>query len=162
MKTRGDVDARGFRWPLAALERKCGNELDAACMQLAQARREALAVDSRVRKLAQACVEGERALAVGARIDLGLRLGALHYLVDMQERVRRLGAEAAGLRRQVETAASKCLDADRRLASVGELRQAALGILAAQQRRRQARDADLAWLATLASRRSRALEGEDA
>jgi hypothetical protein len=150
----GDVDLRAFRWPLAALERQRARELDLAWMKLAERQRAAAQAQEQLGALQEACDGQAPAVATSSRFDLQARAGALQYLVQAREGVRRQADRSSELQAQARQAGVACVASDRGLATVCGLREQALAAFVAMQSRRHARQADLAWLAGWARRRA--------
>jgi flagellar biosynthesis chaperone FliJ len=148
MKPSAGLDLRAFRWPLAPLERKHAHALDTAWMGLAGIRREVGVAQAELLALREAHAADVRALSESCAggIDARVRLSALQYLADAQQQMQRRTAQANALGARADGAAKDCIEADRRLASVRKLRQAALATFAAQQLRRGFREADLGWV----------------
>lgn len=143
------VDMRGFRPPLAALERKLGHDLDRARSDLAALGREARVLAELRQELA-----GQRAdqlqfagkLLAGA-VDPSAYGRCLRYLAAMERRVQERSNEAGLLETRLAAARQACVEADRRLACLRALRESAEAAYALAQSRRDAKQADLAWLA---------------
>jgi flagellar biosynthesis chaperone FliJ len=148
------VDLRGFPWTLAAAERVRQHAADGAASRLAQAEQARRELQSDLEAMEHARQEQLRFLTGGSSslVDPARQQHALRYLTQAlgQERQRR--EQQAQLGARVELAKQECVDAQRRLESLRKLREAALARHAQDQLRRQAREADLAWLARRPSR----------
>jgi flagellar biosynthesis chaperone FliJ len=123
------VDMRGFPWKLAMLERKLEH---------------ATAVQ---RLEAQKAAQTPRQRATGERIDAAVQVCLLRFLVQAEDRLADRNRDLSQLQERVATARRDCVDADRELARLRRLRESAEASYAAEQLRRQAKEADLAWLA---------------
>lgn len=156
------VDMRGFCWELAAVERKLDHDLEQATAALAVVRREAEARREQVRRLE---AQGrEQARSAGATLARGLDVAAhgrwLRYLAQVQQQSVDASRALERAEGRVRQAAQACTEADRRLACLRTLRESAEKTYAAEQLRRHAKEADLAWLARSASARRRHAPGE--
>ena len=144
-----DVDLRGFAWPLGSLERKGEHDVDSAAAQLAQAERVRLALQAEVESLESGWsgqLQNGTARA-GAGVDPVLRRNALRHLAQSLEVLQARRREAGQSLARVQSARQALVTAQQRLDALRELRAAALGSHAQAQRRRQAREDDLLWLA---------------
>lgn len=154
----GNADLRGFQWPLAALERKLDHDLERAHSALATLQREAANLDTVRREMADAqSAQMRRAGALMVhRLDPAAHRACLQYLVLADERLQQCRSEAEQVAARVADARKACLDADRKLASLLSLRRDDETAYATEQSRRNARDADLAWLANAFAARAAA------
>lgn len=145
----GLADMRGFRWRLAALEGKLDHDLDRARAALAALQREAATLDAARREMAevQAAHLRRAAALVAGRPDPAMHRACLQYLAHAENRLHQRRSEAEQLAARVAGARKACVDADRKLASVRSLRRRDEVPYAIEQARRNAREADLAWLA---------------
>lgn len=158
------ADMRGFRSPLAAVERKLDHERDRARADLAALAREVLGLEEIRRELAQerdAQLHCAATLLAGA-MDPSAYGRCLGYLCGMERRLRERCAEAELLEMRVAAARCACVEADRRLACLRVLRESSQAAYALEQSRRDARQADLAWLARLGALRARPPKREGA
>lgn len=153
------VDLRGFRWPLHPLERKLDGALETARLALALLQR-------RHRELEQVAVqwkahqaEQERSAAECVRGDPRLRAHALGYLGTLQHRLAQAGEQASELHQRIAAARGDCVDRQRQLSCVQALRQQAQQQHAQAQLRREAREADAAWLVLQQQRSASTLRG---
>jgi flagellar export protein FliJ len=153
---RSRVDMRGFPWKLAMLERKLEHEVDQARAALAAVQCEADALAAAVQVL-----EEERAAqlqclsaAAGQRFDPAAHAGFLRFLTQADGRLTERNLALARLRNRLAAARQDCIAADRALARVRKLRESAEAGYAIEQFRRQAKEADLAWLAGAARPRT--------
>ena len=143
------VDLRGFAWTLAAAERLRQHEADRAASRLAvaeHARRE-LQADLQALESAR---NGQLQFLAGCSsspFDPALQQQALRYLAQALGQEQQRQQQEAQLLGRLELAKKVRVDAQRRLDSVRKLRETALARYAQDQIRRQAREADLAWLA---------------
>ena len=142
------VDLRGFPWKLAMLERKLEHAVDVARSALAAAQGEAAAATTAVQWLeAQKAAQTPRRRATGERFDAAAQVRLLRFLAQAEDRLADRNRELAQLQARIAMARRGCVDADRELARVRRLRESAQAAYAAEQLRRQAKEADLAWLA---------------
>lgn len=147
-----NADMRGFQWRLAALERKLDHDLGLARSALAMLQREATDLDAVRHEMADAQAAQMRRAAelMVRRLDPGAHAACLQYLVLAENRLLLRRSEAEQLAGRVADARKACLDADRKLASLGSLRREDEAGYATQQSRRNARHADLVWMANAA------------
>lgn len=147
-----NADVRGFRWRLDSLERKLDHDLDLAHSTLAALQREATDLDAVRHEMAavQAAQMRRAAELAARRLDPAAHGACLQYLVLAEKRLQQRRSEAEQLAGRVADARTACLDADRKLASLRSLRREDEAGYATEQSRRNARDADLAWLANAA------------
>lgn len=145
----GNADLRGFQWRLAALERKLDHDLGRARSALATLQREAADLDTVRHDMADVqAAQMRRAAALVVRgLDPAAHRACLQYLVLAEGRLQQRRSEAEQLAARVADARKACLDADRKLASLRSLRREDEAEYATDQSRRNAREADLAWLA---------------
>lgn len=147
--TRTDADLRGFKWPLSHVEARLAQDLELGGLQLAGLRREAAQAPAALAELAR--VRGEQLLACAATAGQGLdpsaRAQVLRYLAQLDGHAARCRAQAVALQRRIAEAAAACAVLERRLACVRRLREDAEHDHAREQLRREAREADRAWLA---------------
>lgn len=155
---RGTTDLRGFQWRLTALERKLDHDLDRAHSALATLQREAANLDTVRHEMAdmQAAQTQRAGELMGRRLDPAVQRACLQYLVIAENRLQKRRGEAEQLAARVADARKACLDADRELASIRSLRREDEREYAMEQSRRNARDADLAWLANAFAARAAA------
>jgi flagellar export protein FliJ len=149
---RSRVDMRGFPWKLAGVERKLELELEQATATLAVLQRQAAALREQVQKLES---EGrQQARSAGDALARGFDVAAhgrwLRYLAHAQQRLVDASGEVERGESRVTLATQACTEADRRLACLRTIRESAEKAYAAEQLRRQAKEADLAWLVRLA------------
>lgn len=145
---RAGVDLRGFKSPLGAVERKLGHELERAQADLAVLQAEALGLGEIRAALArerQAQLQDATALLAGG-MDPAAYARCLQYLARMEREVERRSSQARALDARLADSRQACLQANRRLASLRALRDAGEAAFALEQSRRDARQADLAWL----------------
>lgn len=142
------VDLRAFTWPLAALERKLEHDLEHQRMHLAALRREFDELRSQLAALQAAHQDEVQAAGAPAHgsIDAAARRQALAYLAHALERMSLRLQELERLREKMELAGKTLVRADQRLAALRNLRDSARAAYARSELRRQAREADLAWL----------------
>ena len=134
------VDLRGFPWKLAMLERKLEHAVDVARSALAAAQGEAAAATTAVQWLeAQKAAQTPQRRATGERFDAAAQVRLLRFLGPPCPRT--------GMPPRIAMARRGCVDADRELARVRRLRESAQAAYVAEQLRRNAVAADLAWLA---------------
>jgi chromosome segregation ATPase len=154
----GNADVRGFPWRLAALERKLDHDLDRARSALAALQREAANLDTMRHEMAdgQAAQMRHASALVARRLDPVAHRACLQYLVLAEQSLQQRRSEAERLAVRVADARKACLVADRKLASLRSLRREDETGYATEQARRNARDADLAWLANAAAARATA------
>jgi len=153
---RRRVDLRGFPWQLAALERNLEHAVDLARAALAAAQRRAETLETTLQSLeTQKAEQLQGAVAsAGQRIDPAAQGRLLRFLAQAEARRVARQLELARLRDHVAAARQECTAADRELACLRRLRESAEAVHATAQLRREAKEADLAWL-THASRARR-------
>lgn len=142
----GIADLRGFRWHLEPLRRKLEADLEGARLALAALLRKESELDAIVRTLDAQFLQDARA-ALGPPLEARERARALAYLARQAQVLDGRKREACELRSRVTAAREECLTAERRLASTEKLRGKARALFAADQLRRAAKEADIAWLA---------------
>ncbi len=149
MKTSlpGVADLRGFRWHLEPLRRKLEADLEGARLELAALLREEGELAAAVRELDARFLQDARD-ALRGPLDPQRRARALGYLTQQAKALDGHRRDACELRSRVTKAREACLTAERRLASTERLRAKAQALFAADQLRRTAKEADIAWLAT--------------
>ena len=149
-RTNSGVDMRGFRWWLGGLEDKLDHDLNRARSELALLQREASDLDaSREQKLRERDAELACAgtLLAGA-MDPVAYTRCLRFLSMAEARLQECRRQAEQLGTRVAAARDACVEADRKRASVESLRDGAQRVFALEQSRRDAKEADRAWLAT--------------
>lgn len=148
MKTSlsGTADLRGFRWHLEPLRRKLEADLEGARLVLAALLREEDGLAAAMRELEARFLQEARAVLSGP-LDPQRRARALAYLTQRAQALDERRRDACELRSRVTVAREACLMAERRLASTERLRGKAQALFAADQLRRVAKEADIAWLA---------------
>jgi flagellar export protein FliJ len=157
------VDLRGFRWPLGVLERKLEHAVDVACAALGAVQADAGRMATTIRALeAQKAAQLQGPSAEGDRINAAEHVRSLRFLAQVEGLLAGRNRELATLRERVDAARQDCVKADRNLARVRRLRESAEAAYASEELRRQAKDADLAWLAFAARARARRWPAEEA
>jgi hypothetical protein len=131
---------------LAGLERKLHLDAQRAAGALGELERERAARQAQLVAL-QGAHERQLLAVAGTRIDPFGRRQALRYLGREQEAICEQQVELAALDGRVAGLREARLAAERRLEAARKLRSAALSVYAQGQLRRQAKEADLAWLA---------------
>lgn len=146
---RNGADLRGFAWPLSHLERKLEQDLELAGLQLAGLRRAAAQVEADLAALERARGEQLRAIATtpGRGVDPAAHAQVLRYLAQADQHAAQGRAQAASLQGRIDQAAAACAGVERRVACVRRWREGAEDEHVREQRRREAREADRAWLA---------------
>jgi DNA repair ATPase RecN len=148
------VDMRVFKWPLAGLQKKLEHELDLARLELASLNRELAASEAEIRAMQQE--QHAQAQAMGCSRALAMEPSAhrqgLEYLRRELEQLSQRSRHVAGLRQRIEEAQARCAAADRRLAAMRRSRASAEAGYATTALRKDAKEADLAWLAYIAPR----------
>jgi flagellar export protein FliJ len=143
------ADLRGFSWPLSQLETKLAQDVELAALRLAGLRREAAQLEASLAALARA--RSEQLLAVscvpGQGVDPAVGAQVLRYLGQHDRRAAQGRAQAAALQGRIDEAAAACVAIERRLACARRLRENAEDEHGREQLRRDAREADRAWLA---------------
>ena len=142
------ADLRGFAWPLAAAERQREHQVDCARAQLALLERKHLASVRELDLLRSSRDQELRRLAVlrDTRMDPAVQRHAIHHLRHSLERQSACEQQAMRLKSEVEQARGRCAGAQQRLEAARQLREAALARYVHDQARREAKEADLAWL----------------
>ena len=142
------VDPRGFSWTLAAAERLRQQEVDRAGARLAQAMQARCELQAQLGALESARNEQLKFMARGApsSVDPARQQQALRYLAQSLGQEKQRQEQEAQLLGRMELARQASVDAQCRLESLRKLRATALERYTQDQRRRQAREADLAWL----------------
>lgn len=140
-------DLRGFRWPLRPLERKLDAELEAARLALArmqsqeQVARQSLGAAAEhlglQQGMASRCIQHDPRLAHEV----------LSYLSGLEQALSRCRSDAARVAQDLVDARVRCIERQRRLACVEALRERAEQAHLRERTRREAREADAAWLA---------------
>lgn len=148
------VDMRSFRWPLQPLERKLDGGLEAARLALASLKDQAKALDQLVAEWKKHQEQQERAASASIERDPRMGSHVLRYLATLQARLGQAAIAGAELGLRVGKAQGDCVERQRQLACVQALREQAQRIHAAAQLRREAREADAAWLVRRAQRRA--------
>jgi flagellar biosynthesis chaperone FliJ len=154
------ADLRGLPWPYAALERKLEIALGRARVALVEIQRKCAAGEQELRALQDARRDQLRSLnTVPLRAEgWDVHRGSLHFLAEALARLATREETVIQLRVQLEKAQKACVAAHQRLEALRALRASAEAAHVQVQLRRQAKEADLAWL----SRRASAAPGEGA
>jgi flagellar biosynthesis chaperone FliJ len=157
------VDLRGFAWPLAAAERLRRHQLDRAHAQVASLHRDQQACAHELESLHAARQQALRDLAPreGGRIETAARSQGFRHLHRKLSLQMKREQDASRVNADLRQAQSSCTQAQQRLDAVCRLRESALAAYVQDQVRRDAKNADLAWLAThgSGSPRQRRAEG---
>jgi len=140
------ADLRGFRWRLEPLRRKLQADLEGARLLLAALLGEEGRLAAAIRELDARFLHDARDI-LNAPLEARGRARALAYLLQQGEALHAQRRQACELRSRLTEAREECLAAERRLNSVEKLRGSAQAVFAAEQLRRTAKEADLAWLA---------------
>jgi hypothetical protein len=157
MRTR--VDMRAFPWKLGMLERKLEHAADLARASLATAQCEAQALAAAVQVLQQEkAAQLHCSSAAGQRIDPAAQARLLQFLAQAEGRLAARHLELARLGDRIAAARQDCAAADLELARVCKLRESAEAAYAGEQLRREGKEADLAWIALAACRRTGLVE----
>ncbi|MDB5897733.1 MAG: hypothetical protein JWP41_1335 [Ramlibacter sp.] len=139
---------RGFVWPLAALDRKLEVQVEQARAGLADLQRRAADQARRLQSTSAESTEQAR-LARGAlarHIDAAAHSNTLRYLGELAGRARDEEDEQRAIAARVDLARAACAALEVRRACVQEAHDSAWRVFAGTQQRREARQADLAWL----------------
>lgn len=147
------LDMRAFRWPLLALERLREHERAQAAGRTSALQQEIAGHQQQLAGLEAARQAAMDALAVRRRTELDpvSHRQALLYLVDDLARLSQVRGGIDLLQKDLGEARRAQADAERGLASVRRMREAAQSAFALDAMRRQARLADLEWLARQAA-----------
>lgn len=142
------ADLRGFRWPLAALQRKLDLSLESARLRLAMLRQQEAAMQ---RALDAFEAQHRQTLAgmgnaSNGSFDPAERLRSLEHLVQEAGLLDAKRDEMHGLRSRFDAARDACAAAERQRACVERMRTAALRVYGAGQLRAATREANFAWL----------------
>lgn len=143
------ADLRGLSWPCAALERKLELALGRAHVAVAELQRQCAAGEQELRELQDAREDQLRALHAVALRGEGwdVHRGSLHFLAEALARLAGHERAVVLLRARLQEAQQACVAARQRLETLRALRSAAEAAHVQAQLRREAREADLAWLA---------------
>lgn len=147
-------DLRAFRWHLAPLERKLEANFEAARLARAVLQRQAEAVYHAIEVLVQQrrhALDSASTPRDGA-IDTRAHARVLGYLLQVAGTIEGKHAEAGEVDHRIRRARQDCVDAERQLACIVRMREAAQAAYAAGQFRALAKEADMAWLALHADR----------
>lgn len=146
------ADMRAFRWHLAPLERKLEASIEVARVARAHLQRQADVLQRSIDLIAEQRRRELKDAARATRIAIDPRVHAriLQYLVQLSGTIERKQEEAVALRRRIDAEARACADAERQLACVERMREAAQAAYAAGQFRTAEKEADLTWLAARA------------
>jgi hypothetical protein len=141
-------DLRGFSWPLVALQRKLEVRADQARARLASSQREASTHERTLQATRQHGAQQEAVAASAWRlgVDPQAHAQSLRYLVQVRCRVIREQTEQDALLAGVAEERSACAGIEVQLACLEQVREQAVRAFRLQQQRRQAKEADLAWL----------------
>jgi hypothetical protein len=147
------VDVRAFAWPLATLERKLHVDAQLAAGELAQVQRQRDTRQAEIVAL-QGAHERQLRAVTSTRLDPFERRQVLRYLAQEQDELCRQQRQLAVFGVRLAALREARLAAERRLESARKLRAGALSVYTQGQLRRQAKEADLAWLGRLAGKES--------
>lgn len=155
------ADEHGFRWPLAALQRKREWELEGARSHLAELLCEAATAAARLADLKQQHAEQAAAArqAMCSRGDVQTYARALVYLSVLSARIDGVARSREEAEQQVEAARAECLGCHCRVETLLAARNDALQEHARQALRRAANEADAAWLLRNAGSSARSMAG---
>lgn len=143
------LDLRGFGWHLEGLERVRELASERARSRLSAADRDRRHCEETLERMRSARERQlrEQGAQPNGVIDPGMRMRLLQHLEQSLARVEAVQAQLLACQERSERARKDCLQAQQRLDAVREMREAALASFARDQRRRDAKAADLAWLA---------------
>lgn len=152
------ADLRGLSWPYAALERKLEVELGRAQLALAELQRTCAAGEQELRALQDARQDQLRDLQAVALRAQGwdVHRGSLRFLAEALARLAVREQAVVELRSELREAQQACVAAHQRLETLRALRASAEATHVQAQVRREATEADRAWL----SRHGGAAAGE--
>ncbi len=150
------VDLRSFRWPLQALERKVDGALETARLALTLARGRERALQQQVQRQQGQQVLQQRLGCECVQRDPRLASPVAAYLAALAHDLRDAQARAAQAHLELEQARAECLAGQRQLACLQALRREAQRAHAQAQLRRDAKEADAAWLARSGQQLARA------
>jgi len=147
------ADLRGFRWSLLPAERRLDAQVETARLALARLHQQAQALEQAELRSGEQLREQESLALQQARRDVVAGAQATRYLVRLQAERSAAGAVRAGLQSRLELARDACAERQRQLESVQAMRRAAQREHTQACLRRDAREADAAWLALAELRR---------
>lgn len=142
------IDLRGFGWPLVPLERLRALQAERARGDFAVLLKEQRIRDGELARMRSVRERDLRERVDGRQVhvDLALSRHAVQHFARSLGRIARAESEATALHEHVAIARAACLDAQRKVDAARKLRESALRVYAREQVRREAREADLAWL----------------
>lgn len=144
--TGARADLRGCGASLRPFERRLDAQLEAARLALALLQRREDALQAVERQCAAAGMQQHRQACEWLAREPHMRPHLLDSLREVDRGIERARADVAAVQEQVAVARAECVDRQRRLACVQRLRAAAERLFAQEQVRRDAREADAAWL----------------
>ena len=143
------VDVRSFRWPFATLERRRALAVDQAAVHLARAERERAAIAGQVERAEAEEGEQLEAIRKATLLDPVVRSQALAYLGRISVKAQAAHASLVHAEQRTGDARAELQRTQRDVDLLATLRGAALAAFIVEAGRRQAKEADLAWLARL-------------
>ena len=149
LTTPHGMDLRGFRSRLTPLLAKLDAELQAAQCALASSRATAATLDEQVQRLREVHSREAAAMASGLHgvVDAAAHERSLRHLLSLARQVSARDADLRKAEEEVSHAVKCCVERDRHKAVVERMQERELRAHTLLASRRQAREADLEWLA---------------